>query len=77
MLLGHKLDMCGVEHLQTTAEEMGSVIAQQVAAVCLRLMNHTPGIKIALMAVMPRGRGRGLEHEWVESLEELAPLPNQ
>ena len=41
----------------------------------MRLMQHTPGIKIVLMAIMPRGRG--LEHEWVETFEELAPLPNQ
>lgn len=55
----------------TDADETGSAVAAGIIAVCEQLIDHSPRMKITLMAVLPRGN-REVEAPAVKAL-----LPNK
>ena len=61
-----------VVNLQLTdADETGSAVAAGVIAVCEQLIDHSPKMRINLMAVLPRG-----DRE-VEAPARKALIPNK
>lgn len=59
------------QHQLTDADETGSAVAAGIIAVCEQLIDHSPRMKITLMAVLPRGN-REVEAPAVKAL-----LPNK
>ena len=55
----------------TDADETGNAVAAGVIAVCEQLIDHSPRMKITLMAVLPRG-----DRE-VEAPARKALIPNK
>ena len=55
----------------TDADETASAVSAGVIAVCEQLIDHSPRMKITLMAVLPRGN-REVEAPAVKSL-----IPNK
>ena len=61
--------------VQVITEDEAVKKAHRIFAICNHLLQHSPNMKLILMAVLPRGRGDG--YAGVDSLEELAGLPNR